>query len=141
MAFVVKKPLEIGGKRRAIGELLRDDEVVSPAIIRSGYIAKIEGEGPDSPANGVRDGGKVNLPALSKNGTTVISVAPEGIYEAVRILQLSQAEAVAAVEASGDADALTVVTLCSKNNTILSAAKKRLGELQAEENGGSEGEA
>ncbi len=146
MAYVVKKPLDIGGRRRAIGEILRDDEVASGSVIRSGYVAKIDSKivdfatAADSPAKGADSAGKVNLPVLSENGSTVISVAPESISEAVRIMQLSQTDAVTAAKQSEDADMLTVVTLCESNKTILSAVRKRLAELEAED-GGSEGEA
>lgn len=146
MAYVVKKPLNIGGRRREIGNILRDEEVASGSVIRSGYVAKIDSAlvdlaaGAGSPAKDVSDVGKVNLPVLSENGSTVISVAPESISEAVRIMQLSQTDAVTAAKQSEDADMLTVVTLCESNKTILSAVRKRLAELEAED-GGSEGEA
>ena len=149
MAYVVKKPLDIGGRRRAIGEILRDDEVRGGSVIRSGYVAKIDSElvdiaaASDSLAKGVPNRGKVNLPVMAKSGLTVISVAPESIYEAVRIMQLSQADAIAAAEQSGDPDMLTVVSLCESNKTILSAVRKRLSDLEAGEStdGGSAGEA
>ena len=149
MAYVVKKPLDIGGRRRAIGEILRDDEVRGGSLIRSGYVAKIDSglantaDAPDSPNGGVSSGGKVNLPVIAKSGLTVISVAPESIYEAVRIMQLSQADAIAAAEQSGDPDMLTVVSLCESNKTILSAVRKQLSDLEAGESadGGSAGEA
>lgn len=146
MAYVVKKPLDIGGRRRAIGEILRDDEVVSGSVIRSGYVAKVDiliediAEAADSPVTVDGDAGKVNLPVVSENGSTVISVAPESISEAVRIMQLSQADAITAAKQSEDADMLTVVTLCESNKTILSAVRKRLADLEAED-GGSAGEA
>ena len=146
MAYVVKKPLDIGGRRRAIGEILRDDEVASGSVIRSGYVAKIDSKIVDivmdaeSPAKEADGAGKVNLPVVSENGSSVISVAPESISEAVRIMQLSQADAITAVKQSEDADMLTVVALCESNKTILSAVRKRLTELEAED-GGSEGEA
>lgn len=146
MAYVVKKPLDIGGRRRVIGEILRDDEVMGGSVIRSGYVAKIESDlvniaaAADSLAKGAYGAGKVNLPVLSENGSTVISVAPESISEAVRIMQLSQADAIAAVKESADKDILTVISLCESNKTILSTVRKRLAELE-DADGGSAGEA
>ncbi len=143
MAYVVKKPLDIGGRRRAIGEILRNDEVASASLIRSGFIAKVDSklveaaENADSLSEGCSCHSKVNLPVIDGKGSTVISVAPESISEAVRIMQLPRADAIDAVKQSDDADMLTVVSLCEGNNAILSAVKKRLADLKA---GGSEGE-
>ncbi len=143
MAYVVKKPLNMGGRRRLIGEILKDDEV-GGTLIRAGYVAKIDSALVDFAENagGLSEGasseGKVNLPVLTEDGSTVLSVASESICEAVRIMQLTQAEALEAVKLSEDKDMLTVISLCESNKTILSAVRKQIAEL---ENGGSEGEA
>lgn len=149
MAYVVKKPLDIGGKRRLIGEILSDQEVSGGAVIRSGYVARVNSMLADiavrseSPSGAGPTIGQINLPDLSKNGSEGISVSPESICEAVRVMQLSQAEAIAAAEKSEDEDMLAIVGLCESNKTILSAVRKRLSDLEARKaaDGGSEGDA
>ncbi len=142
MAYVVKKPLNIGGRRRAIGEILRNDEVASAAAMRSGYIARIDSKLVEVAENagGLSEGGlyhgKVNLPVIAESGSTVISAAPESISEAVRIMQLPQADAIEAVRHADDEDMLTIVKLCEGNKTILAAVRKQMAELNTRVSGG-----
>ena len=44
MAYIVKRPINLNGKRRLIGEIIQDDEITQGAIIRTGMVKKIEEE-------------------------------------------------------------------------------------------------
>ena len=41
MAYIVKRPINLNGKRRLIGEIIQDDEITQGAIIRTGMVKKI----------------------------------------------------------------------------------------------------
>ena len=41
MAYIVKRPINLNGKRRLIGEIIQDDEIANGAIIRTGWVKKI----------------------------------------------------------------------------------------------------
>ena len=125
--YAVKLPLNIGGRRRKIGELIDDAEVKSPELVSSGYLVKITGAS-GAPAESISPEGLITLPVIRENGTETVSVAQSGIAEAVRIMQLSQADAVEAVK-TAENDTLIVLDLCEGNKTIKSAVRKGGSEL------------
>lgn len=135
--YVVKLPLNIGGKRRKIGEMLSDSEVTSKELVSSGYLVKVEGK-PSEPAEASGTGREVLLPVLTDKGTAALSVSEAGIAEAVKIMQLSQTEALEAVK-TACSDALIVLDLCESNAKIKAAVRKRGTELSEKE--GKVGEA
>lgn len=148
--YVVKKPLSIGGRRRAIGELLSDDEVKGGSIVRSGYVAQVDsglldlaGEAVLSQKASFSEGSAsalINLPVIDKNGNTVISVAPEAIQEAVRLVQLTAKEASKQIEEDSTLETLAVLRLIEARKEVRSAVNAKTSALEQEENG-SAGEA
>ncbi len=126
--YVVKLPLNIGGKRRLIGELLDDSEVTSKELITSGYLVEVD-TGHTEAVEAHEGSTLVELPVISEKGTQFISVGSESISEAVRVMQLSQNDAINAVKASTDSDMLIVLDLCESNKTIKAAIRKRGEEL------------
>lgn len=138
MAYVVKKPLNIAGRRREIGEILQDDEVRSASVIRSKLVAHIAEEASDKGVEGEKENWYINAPVITKEGTQVISVAVSGICEALLLLQMSSADAVTAVGTATDADMLRIVQACTANTKLKAAVKARMEELQEDPEKGGE---
>lgn len=42
MAYIVKRPINLNGKRRLVGEIIQDAEITQGAIIRTGWVAKVD---------------------------------------------------------------------------------------------------
>lgn len=128
MAYVVKRPLNIAGRRRLIGEVLRDDEVLSASVIQSDYISHI----PDAEAQeGVSDaGGYISVPIGSGSALRELSVKIEGICEAIRVLQLTNARAAEAVKGIEDIPTLEVIEAVSGAKAVKAAASGRAAELR-----------
>ena len=49
MAYIVKRPITLNGKRRLIGETIQDDEITQGAIIRMKWVEKVKD--PKKPEN------------------------------------------------------------------------------------------
>lgn len=134
--YVVKKPLNLGGKRRIVGETLRDDEVTSPALVRSGYVAKIDSgllDMAEAVAEPLRpfEGGKcIDIPIVTKDGGMVISVYPEAIGNAVRLLQTNAEDTAGEISVSEDEDMLIILDACDSRKKVKEAARRRAEELR-----------
>jgi len=63
MAYIVKRPINLNGKRRLIGEIIQDDEITQGAIIRTGMVKKIE-ETEEPLAMNAPEVGQEETPAL-----------------------------------------------------------------------------
>lgn len=137
--YVVKLPLNIGGKRRRIGELIDDSEVTSKELVSSGYLVKVDGKA-SAPEEDSKTGKEILIPVLTETGEESLVVSESGVAEAVKIMQLSQTEALEAVK-TAESDALIILELCSGNAKIKAAARKRGTEIsEAEEKEGKAGE-
>ena len=141
MAYVVKKPLSIGGRRRVAGEVLQDDEVKSASVIRSGYVAKIDSGLIDvaEPALSAKEGssndGGINLPIRGENGSESTTVSPASLSEAVRIIQLSSDKEVAEINKISDTTVLLILGALDKGTKAKAAIKARVEELKEESAG------
>lgn len=141
MAYVVKKPLNIGGRRRVAGEVLQDDEVKSASVIRSGYVVKIDSGLIDvaEPALSAKEGssndGGINLPIRGENGSESTTVSPESLSEAVRIIQLSADKEVAEINKISDTTVLLILGALDKGTKAKAAIKARVEELKEESAG------
>lgn len=143
--YVVKKPLNIGGRRRAVGELLSDDEVKGGSIVRSGYVAQIDsglldiaGEtvlSQEASAGASADKTLIILPVYDKNGNTTISVAQGAIQEAVWLTQIPAKDAVKRMEETGDAETLAVLRLIETRKEVRSAINAKTASIQEAEEG------
>jgi len=133
--YVVKKPLNLGGKRRIVGETLRDDEVVSAALVRSGYVAKIDSgllnmaEAVAEPLRPFDGESLIDIPIITKDGGMVIPVTPGTICNAVRLIQMNVEDAVGEISSSGDEDMLIILDACDTRKTVREAARKRAAIL------------
>jgi len=132
MAYVVKKPLNIAGCRREIGEILGDDEVQSASVIRSGLVAYIPDDGsvvaPETQEGEIH----INAPIVTKSGTEVISVSTEAIFSALLLMQLPQAEALSEIGNMEDADILQIVGACAGSAKVKTAAKEKAAVIREE---------
>lgn len=141
MAYVVKKPLSIGGRRRVAGEVLQDDEVKSASVIRSGYVVKIDSGliDVDEPALSAKEGssndGGINLPIRGENGSESTTVSPASLSEAVRIIQLSSDKEVAEINKISDTTVLLILGALDKGTKAKAAIKARVEELKEESAG------
>lgn len=141
MAYVVKKPLSIGGRRRVAGEVLQDDEVKSASVIRSGYVVKIDSGRIDvaEPALSAKEGssndGGINLPIRGENGSESTTVSPASLSEAVRIIQLSSDKEVAEINKISDTTVLLILGALDKGTKAKAAIKARVEELKEESAG------
>lgn len=144
--YVVKKPIDIGGKRRIIGEVLQDKEVVSPTLIRSGYVAKIDSgvldsvEGVVEPLKAFPEGTVINVPITTKDGTLVIPATCETVCNAFRLLQTGADEAIKEIEVSEDEDLLIILDACDSRKAVHTAVRNRAGDLKAVEKSEAERE-
>ena len=141
MAYVVKKPLNIGGRRRVAGEVLQDDEVKSASVIRSGYVVKIDSGLIDvaEPALSAKEGssndGGINLPIRGENGSESTTVSPASLSESVRIIQLSSDKEVAEINKISDTTVLLILGALDKGTKAKAAIKARVEELKEESAG------
>lgn len=125
--YAVKLPLNIGGKRRLIGELIDDSEVKSPELVNSGFLVHVNDPTPKT---------DIDVPIMDDGGFTHIKMDPQSVIEALTIMQLPQADALAAVASTTCTDALLILENCEANKTIRSAVVKRereLSEIKAED--------
>lgn len=142
--YVVKRPINIGGRRRIIGEMLRDDEVVSAALVRSGYVAKIDSglldvaEAVAEPIGPFDGEIRIDIPIITKDGGMVIKVSPETVCNAVRLIQTNVEDAAGEIGTSEDEDMLIILDACDSRKKIKDAARRRAEELC---NKGKEGDA
>lgn len=133
--YVVKKPLTLGGKRRIVGETLRDDEVVSVTLVRSGYVAKIDSgllDVAEAVAEPLRpfDGERlIDIPIIAKDGGMVIPVTPETICNAVRLIQTNAEDVAGEISGSEDEDMLIILDACDSRKKVKEAARRRAEEL------------
>ena len=131
MAYVVKKPLNIAGRRREIGEVLTDDEVQGASVIRSGLVAFIPGaETQGSTHKRAEKAAGIFVPIATKNGTESVSVSAEGIYEAFLILQMTQAEALPEIGKVEDYGLLQIVGACAGSTKVKTAAREKAAAIK-----------
>lgn len=138
--YVVKKPIYIGGRLRAAGELLQDAEVTSGTLVRGGYVVKVTAA-IANPGEDDKDGSievieerkgviLVELPVLTElpvldGDVTSVSMATDSIVEGVRIMQLKPQDAIAAIKTSADYDMCVFLTLCDTTKAVKAAAQSR----------------
>ena len=133
MAYVVQRPLNIAGRRREIGEILRDDEVQSACVIRSDLVTYVADDAAGAAVEAQEGEIHINAPIVSKSGTEVISVSAEAICDALLLMQMPQADAIAAIGTATDESMLRIVNACTGNNKIKAAIKERAAELETED--------
>ena len=133
--YVVKKPVNIGGKRRAIGELVNLDEVKSGTLIRCGYVAKIDSGLLDVAEEGgafkAQEGAiEINVPIIQKDGSMDLSVGLETVSEAFRLLQAAPNDAIETINGITDEDLLIILDACDSRKAVHAAVRARATALQ-----------
>ena len=127
MAYVVRKPLNIGGKRREIGEGLQDDEVRSASVIRSGLVVYTSGE---TASQGDSQGeGYISVPIGVGTDARGLTVSIQGIREAISIAQMASGKATDTVKTLEDIPTLTLVEAIVATKGTKAAAAERIKEL------------
>ena len=143
--YVVQKPFDAGGKRWRIGEILQDGAVKSTALIRGGFVTKIDSglldvaEGAVGAVEPLEAVGQVNIPIITKDGCMGLSVAPEVISNALRLIQSPSGEVVEEVNGIESEDLLISLDACDMRKSVRTAVRKRAEELKGAKNG-SEGD-
>ena len=139
--YIVRKSVNLRGRRRAIGETVGDGDVDqrrAAFFIRNGYLSKINGGQPDDagdppdrptglPAG--TGGIKVDIPIIKKAGAMALSTAPESVSMALWLLQTAAADAIPEIGQVEDEDILIILDACDTRKTVKEAARSRAAEL------------
>ena len=131
MAYVVKKPLNIAGRRREIGEVLQDDEVRSASVIRSGRVAYIGSENGSTGGSGAK--GYICIQIGTGNGARDVNVATDGVCDAIATVQMAADDAVEAVKGITDIPTLEVIGAITSVKKVKAAAIERITVLNKED--------
>lgn len=139
--YTVRKPLNLRGRRRTIGEIVGGDDVDqrrAAFFIRNGYLSKVgggqldaAGDLPDRPAGcpAGTDGIKVDIPIIKKEGAMALSTTPESISMALWLLQTAAAEAIPEIGQIEDEDILIILDACDTRKTVKEAVRDRAAGL------------
>lgn len=139
--YIVKKPLNLCGVRRKIGEVVNEQDVDKTrvySLVRSGYLSEVS----ESAAGLIQDSAAsllpfpaqegetlINVPIIRKEGTMSILVAPEGISEAIRLIQSTVPEVEQAIKEIEDDNILILLDACDSRKAVRAAARNRAMEL------------
>lgn len=151
--YIVKKPLNLRGVRRKIGDVVDAQDVVQSraySLVRSGYLSEVGGGAADlmqgsaaslPPHSAQEEEFLINVPIIRKEGSISISASPEGISEVIRLLQSPVADTEQAIKEIEDDNVLILLDACDSRKTVKGAAKNRAMELrQRKETAGDEKE-
>ena len=140
--YTVNKPLNLKGRRRAIGEIVDNGDVEprrAAFFIRNGYLSEIDSgrldamEGAAAPLAPPpeRTGGiQIEVPIVKKEGSMVLSAAPESVSIALWLLQTAAAEAIPEIGKVEDENILIILDACDSRKTVKEAARNRAVELR-----------
>ena len=131
--YVVKKPFSINGKRRVIGETLPDDAVTSATLERAGYVTKIDSgllDVAEGVLNSDADKGGINVPIITKDGSTGLRVDPAIVCDAIRMLQTAADEVIDEMKTVESEDLLIILDACDRRGNVHSAVRKRAAALK-----------
>lgn len=139
--YIVKKPLNLRGVRRKIGEVVNEQDVDKTraySLVRSGYLSEvgesaaglIQDSAASLPPISAQEGEVlINVPIIRKEGTMSILVAPEGVSEVIRLLQSTALDAEQAIKGIEDDNILILLDACDSRKTVKAAARNRAMEL------------
>lgn len=139
--YIVKKPLNLRGIRRKIGEIVNEKDIDKTrvySLVRSGYLSEvgesvaglIQDSAVTKPLNPAQEGeALINVPIIRKEGTMSILVVPEGISEVIRLLQSTALDAEQAIKDIEDDNILILLDACDSRKTVKAAARNRAMEL------------
>lgn len=92
MAYIVKKPMNLAGKRRIIGEVLSDEEINLTrvySLVQSGYLAEV-GNMSESVHNfdTIKEGmSMINVPIKQGNDSFELELTAEDVVQVFEMLQ------------------------------------------------------
>lgn len=139
--YIVNKPLNLKGRRRAIGEIVNKGDVEpkrAAFLIRNGYLSEIDSglldamEGaatPLAPFSEKTCGIQIEIPIVKKEGAMVLSAAPESVSIALWLLQTAATEAIPEIGEMEDENILIILDACDSRKTVKEAARSRAVEL------------
>lgn len=146
MKLIAQKPCNFCGKRFFVGDEIPAELVVSPKTQAKLGVLTIYNDGgvvPGAPLEvtldvgevivplrAVEDQTQVTIPIEAETGIQTISVAPESIIEALRIMQRDVKEAEKVIENVEDEDVLIILHACDSRKGIKNASEKKALAMQ-----------
>ena len=125
MAYTVLKPINIGGKRRIIGEVLNDSDVAAGrvySLVKSGYISELKQL-------------TINIPI--NDGVFDIEVALDDAVEVFTILQSRVEEATERIKKIEKEEVLILIDATDSRKSVKAAAVEQAKKIteKIEDNG------
>ena len=112
-----------------------------PALLRNGTIAKADEDhavSAESTQKTTKEVEGIELPIQTENGVLGLPASREDIVKAVEVLQMKTDDLLAAVAEITSEDALIIIDACTKAQNVKKAIRKRVEELQPEDDKGGE---
>lgn len=138
MAYTVLKPINIGGKRRIIGEVLNDSDVAAGrvySLVKSGYISELK----TIPEEGIDVAElkqlTINIPI--NDGVFDIEVALDDAVEVFTILQSRVEEATERIKKIEKEEVLILIDATDSRKSVKAAAVEQAKKIteKIEDNG------
>ena len=141
MTLIAQKPCSFGGKKFYVGDEIPEDLVISPRAQAKMGVLTIYNTGGiiDRKIEAVPEVGevimplrsfKITIPIETENGIQDLSVAPESIIDAHRIMQMDVKDAEKAIENLDDENALIILHACDSRKGIKNASEKKALAMQ-----------
>lgn len=147
MAYTVLKPINIGGKRRIIGEVLNDNDVAAGrvySLVKSGYISEIKTI-PEVVNENIKEGIDVaelkqltiNIPIKQNDGVFDIEVALDDAVEVFTILQSKVEEATERIKKIEKEEVLILIDATDSRKSVKAVAAEQAKKInqKIEDNG------
>ncbi|HIS61472.1 MAG TPA: hypothetical protein IAC14_04370 [Candidatus Scybalomonas excrementigallinarum] len=147
MAYTVLKPINIGGKRRIIGEVLNDNDVAAGrvySLVKSGYISEIKTI-PEVVNENIKEGIDVaelkqltiNIPIKQNDGVFDIEVALDDAVEVFTILQSKVEEATERIKKIEKEEVLILIDATDSRKSVKATAAEQAKKInqKIEDNG------
>ena len=139
MAYTVLKPINIGGKRRIIGEILNDSDVATGrvySLLKSGYISELKTI-PEVVNENIKEGIDVaelkqltiNIPIKQSDGVFEIEVALEDVVEVFTILQSKVEEATERIKQIEKEEVLILIDATDSRKSVKVAAAEQAKKI------------
>lgn len=143
MKLIAQKPCSFGGRKFFVGNEIPVEMVTNPKKQeRMGVIAISEGKSeslrtgyaimPDSIRSFPGDLGhmQVSIPIETESGPQALSLNPESITEALRIMQMDVKDAEKVIDTVEDENVLIILHACDSRKGIKSASEKKALTMQ-----------
>lgn len=139
MAYTVLKPINIGGKRRIIGEILNDSDVATGrvySLLKSGYISELKTI-PEVVNENIKEGIDVaelkqltiNIPIKQNDGVFDIEVALDDAIGVFIILQSKVEEATERIKQIEKEEVLILIDATDSRKSVKAAAAEQAKKI------------